>query len=85
MKVFASGMPPTDWFGVRIHQPVQILGIGTGPYFLVSWWDGKENIPWHKHCEPDQPFTFIFPKFRAEVRGVATHTTLSLMVTIRSA
>ncbi|CZR46558.1 uncharacterized protein FPRO_12007 [Fusarium proliferatum ET1] len=52
--------PNGSWFGVNIHCPVQIFGIGTAPYYEVAWSEwGKETF-----FKPvDEPFiSFDFPR-----------------------
>ncbi|CCA76899.1 hypothetical protein PIIN_10884 [Serendipita indica DSM 11827] len=72
------------WFGVKIHQPVQILGIGTAPYYLVSYYDGNETKDYYQpSSEPGNPFTFPTSLgFQVKVVPTAGHATLALSVNI---
>jgi len=75
--------PNGSWFGVNIHCPVQIIGIGTAPYYEVAWSEwGKETF-----FKPvDEPFmSFDFPRslgYDIQIKPQSGHSTIIVDVII---
>lgn len=82
--------PKTGWrFGVWIHQPVQVFGMGTGPYFRVAC----DNITdptqrpaeWTKpHSDPAAQYAWPTENLGLKVTAMPTagHDSLSVGVSI---
>ncbi|KAG7435275.1 hypothetical protein NW756_002072 [Fusarium oxysporum] len=75
--------PNGSWFGVNIHCPVQIIGIGTAPYYEVAWSEwGKETF-----FKPvDEPhMSFDFPRsigYNIQIKPQSGHSTILVDVII---
>ncbi|KAF5701246.1 hypothetical protein FGLOB1_10307 [Fusarium globosum] len=75
--------PNGSWFGVNIHCPVQIFGIGTAPYYEVAWSEwGKETF-----FKPvDEPFiSFDFLRslgYDIQIEAQSGHSTIIVDVII---
>ncbi|KAI1046922.1 hypothetical protein LB505_013725 [Fusarium chuoi] len=76
--------PRGSWFGVNIHVPVQILGIGTAPYYQVAWSETGKN-EWHTPVDdPATPFTF--PKtlgYEIEIKTQCGHASIVANVFVK--
>ncbi|ENH67083.1 hypothetical protein FOC1_g10004716 [Fusarium oxysporum f. sp. cubense race 1] len=75
--------PNGSWFGVNIHCPVQVIGIGTAPYYEVAWSEwGKETF-----FKPvDEPhMSFDFPRslgYNIQIKPQSGHSTILVDVII---
>ncbi|KAK1465955.1 hypothetical protein CMEL01_11947 [Colletotrichum melonis] len=76
-----------QWFGVKIHAPVQVFMIGTAPYYQVSYWTGNESTSKRDWFTPvnDPSTVYDFPsdvKWKIKIHPTAAHTTLQLAISI---
>ncbi len=78
----------TNRFGVRIWVPVQVFGIGSQPYWYVMS-DQNQDLNaapnWnHSGDDPSDPYTFSVPNYKIVATPTASHTDLSIIVSISS-
>lgn len=72
--------------GIKIHVPVQVLGIGTGPYWYYAWDQGKginDAYQWHQIGDPADVKEFDMQHFKVQARPEAHHDSLKVLVTIQ--
>lgn len=74
-------MPDGFRFGVKIVVPVQVIGIGARPYYMIA--QGSDPAPhWITPVsDPTMPYKFG-PKNTIQVTPVSSHDTLYLDVTV---
>jgi hypothetical protein len=75
--------PNNSWFGVNVHVPAQLAGIGYAPYYEVVWSEPGKNT-WHSPVsDPATPWSFPTSLgYQIDIRTQCGHASIAVSITV---